>query len=134
MLAPFQVRSFRFQFPADLITSWGFEMENVILGWYILVQTGSVLLLTVFGSLQYFGTLLAPLIGVAGDRAGLRTVQCAMRAIYATLGHHADDAGLHRHAAAALRVHHRHAGGAGAPVRPGDAQRAGGRDDADRTG
>jgi len=85
MLAPFQVRSFRFQFPADLVTSWGFEMENVILGWYILVQTGSVLLLTVFGSLQYFGTLLAPLIGLAGDRIGLRNVQCAMRAVYATL-------------------------------------------------
>lgn len=85
VLSPFQVRSFRFQFPADLTTSWGFEMENVILGWYILVQTGSVLLLTVFGSLQYFGTLLAPIIGVGGDRVGLRTVQCAMRAIYATL-------------------------------------------------
>ena len=85
VLAPFQVRSFRFQFPADLITSLGFEMENVILGWYILVQTGSVLLLTVFGSLQYFGTLIAPLVGVAGDRIGHRTVLCGMRAIYATL-------------------------------------------------
>ena len=34
MLAPFQVRSFRFQFPADLATSWGIEMENLVLGWY----------------------------------------------------------------------------------------------------
>lgn len=85
MLAPFQVRSFRFQFPADLITSWGFEMENVILGWYILVHTGSVLLLTVFGSLQYLGTLLAPMLGVAGDRVGLRNVLSGMRAIYAAL-------------------------------------------------
>ena len=85
VLAPFQVRSFRFQFPADLTTSLGFEMENVILGWYILVQTGSVLMLTVFGSLQYFGTLVAPLIGVAGDRIGHRTVLCGMRAVYATL-------------------------------------------------
>ncbi len=85
MFAPFQVRSFRFQFPADLSTSWGFEMENVILGWYILVQTGSVLLLTVFGSLQYFGTLVAPLLGVAGDRIGHRTMLCGMRAIYALL-------------------------------------------------
>jgi predicted MFS family arabinose efflux permease len=82
LLAPFQVRSFRFQYPADLLTSWAIEMENVILGWYVLVATGSVLLLTAFGSLQYFGTLLAPVIGMAGDRLGHRNVLCAMRAVY----------------------------------------------------
>ena len=80
MLAPFEVRSFRFQFPADLLTSWAIEMENLVLGWYILVETGSVLLLTVFWALQYFGTLLAPMIGMAGDRLGHRPVLCAMRA------------------------------------------------------
>jgi len=84
-LAPFQVRSFRFQFPADLLTSWGSEMENVILGWYILSATGSVFLLTLFASLQYFGTLLAPVIGLGGDRLGHRTILCAMRAAYASL-------------------------------------------------
>jgi hypothetical protein len=31
----FAVRSFRFQWSADLATSWGFEMEALILGWYI---------------------------------------------------------------------------------------------------
>jgi Na+/melibiose symporter-like transporter len=85
LLAPFQVRSFRFQYPADLLTSWGGEMENLILGWYILVATGSVLLLTLFASLQYFGTLVAPMLGLAGDRLGHRNVLCAMRSIYATL-------------------------------------------------
>lgn len=85
LLAPFQVRSFRFQYPADLLTSWGGEMENLILGWYILVATGSVLLLTLFASLQYFGTLVAPLLGLAGDRLGHRNVLCAMRVVYATL-------------------------------------------------
>ena len=85
LLAPFQVRSFRFQYPADLLTSWGGEMENLILGWYILVTTGSVLLLTLFGSLQYVGTLVAPMLGLAGDRLGHRNVLCAMRAVYATL-------------------------------------------------
>ena len=48
VLAPFRVRSFRFQWPADLATSWAQEMEGVILGWYILVDTGSVVLLTLF--------------------------------------------------------------------------------------
>jgi hypothetical protein len=53
LLAPFEVRDFRRQFPADMLTSWGIEMEVLILGWYILTETGSVLLLTVYSSLQY---------------------------------------------------------------------------------
>jgi predicted MFS family arabinose efflux permease len=85
LLIPFEVRSFRFQWPADLLTSWAIEMELLILGWYILVQTGSVLLLTVFGALQYLGTLIAPMFGLAGDRLGHRNVLCAMRATYASL-------------------------------------------------
>ena len=85
ILAPFEVRSFRFQFPADLLTSWGSEMETLILGWYILTTTGSVLLLTVYGSLQYVGTLIAPMFGLAGDRLGHRVVLCSMRVIYASL-------------------------------------------------
>jgi hypothetical protein len=86
MLAPFAVRSFRFQFPADLATSWGIEMENLVLGWYILVETGSVLALTLFWALLYLGTLLAPIFGMLGDRVGHRTVLCGMRAAYAMLG------------------------------------------------
>src|ERR1051325_11115907 len=85
MLAPFEVRSFRFQFPADLATSWGMEMENLVLGWYILVETGSVLMLTLFWALQYLGTLLGPFFGLLGDRLGHRTVLCTMRAAYALL-------------------------------------------------
>jgi hypothetical protein len=41
-------------------------MEILILGWYIITRTGAVLLLTVYGSLQYVGTLIAPLFGMAG--------------------------------------------------------------------
>jgi len=85
VLAPFHVRSFRFQWPADLATSWAFEMETLILGWYVLVETRSVFMLTVFASLLYVGTLLAPMFGVMGDRIGQRNVLCAMRALYATL-------------------------------------------------
>jgi MFS family permease len=82
VLRPFAVRSFRFQWPADLATSWSFEMETLILGWYVLVATDSVLMLTLFAALQYLGTLVAPLFGVAADRAGARSVLCAMRAFY----------------------------------------------------
>jgi MFS family permease len=81
-LAPFQVRSFRFQWPADLLASWAFEMEGVILGWFVLVSTGSVLALALFGSLQFLGTLISPFYGMAGDRIGNRNLLCLMRGLY----------------------------------------------------
>ena len=84
-LAPFRIRNYRFQWPADLLTSWAFEMETLILGWYVLVETRSVLLLTVFASLNYVGTLVAPLFGVVGDRIGHRDLLAMMRATYAVL-------------------------------------------------
>jgi MFS family permease len=84
-LAPFSIRAFRFQWPADLATSWAFEMETIILGWYVLVETQSVLLLTVFASMQYVGTLISPFFGVLGDRVGHRNVLCGMRTFYAIL-------------------------------------------------
>src|SRR5262245_5215394 len=85
ILGAFRVRSFRYQWPADLLTSWAFEMETVVLGWYVLVNTGSVLWLTAFGSLQFLGTLAAPMFGVLSDRVGGRVMLCVMRAIYASL-------------------------------------------------
>ena len=84
-LAPFRIRNYRFQWPADLLTSWAFEMETLILGWYVLVETGSVLLLTLFASLSYVGTLIAPMFGVIGDRIGHRDLLAVMRATYAVL-------------------------------------------------
>lgn len=84
-LAPFRIRSFRFQWPADLLASWAFEMEGVILGWFVLVSTGSVLALAVFGSLQFLGTLISPLFGMAGDRIGNRNVLLLMRTAYLVL-------------------------------------------------
>lgn len=78
-LAPFAVRSFRFQWPADLLMSWAFEMENLILGWFILVETDSVFYLTLYGALLFVGTLLAPFSGVLGDRIGRRTTLCMTR-------------------------------------------------------
>jgi MFS family permease len=50
-----------------------------------MVHTDSVLMLGVFGSLQYLGTLAAPMFGVLGDRLGARTMLCAMRTIYGAL-------------------------------------------------
>ena len=79
ILAAFRVRSFRFQWPADLLASCAFEMETLILGWYVMTETGSVVTLTVFGSLQFLGTLASPMFGVLGDRLGARAMLCAIR-------------------------------------------------------
>jgi MFS family permease len=84
-LAPFRVRSFRYQWPADLVTAWALEMETLILGWYVLVETGSVLTLTIFAASLYFGTLIAPILGGVGDRIGHRTTLVAMRVAYMML-------------------------------------------------
>ena len=84
-LAPFSVRGFRFLWVADLLTAAAIEMEVLILGWYMLVETGSVVLLTLLGAVQFTGTLVAPLFGVFGDRIGLRTLLATMRAAYALL-------------------------------------------------
>ena len=70
---------------ADLSTSWAFEMETIMLSWYILVETQSVLLLTLFASTQYLGTLFSPVFGVMGHRLGNKRVYCAMRACYTVL-------------------------------------------------
>ena len=84
-LAPFRTPAFRWQWPADLSTAWALEMETLILGWYVLVESGSVVMLTVFGALMYVGTLLSPLIGTLGDRIGLRRLLTVMRLVYALL-------------------------------------------------
>src|SRR5262245_47978272 len=83
MGSPFAVRSFRFQWPADLITSWAFEMEALILGWYVLSTTGSVQQLVTLAALAWLGSLFSPFFGLAGDRLGHRQVICVTRGIYA---------------------------------------------------
>jgi predicted MFS family arabinose efflux permease len=60
-------------------------MEIIVLGWYVLVETQSVLMLSVFGALQYVGTLFAPMSGVLGHRIGNKRVVCAMRGCYTLL-------------------------------------------------
>jgi predicted MFS family arabinose efflux permease len=84
-LAPFRARSFRFQWAGDLVTSWAFEMETLILGWYVLTATGSVQQLVLFGALIWIGSLFSPFFGLAADRFGVRAVLCVMRGAYLVL-------------------------------------------------
>ena len=85
MPSPFSVRSFRFQWPADLATSWAFEMEALILGWYVLEATGSVQQLVLVAALAWLGSLFSPFFGVVGDRIGHRALLCLTRGAYAVL-------------------------------------------------
>jgi MFS family permease len=85
VFAPFRIRSFRLQWLSDLLVSCAFEMEALILGWYILVETGSVRLLSLFGALLYIGTLVSPSFGVVADRIGHRNLLCIMRAFYTAM-------------------------------------------------
>ena len=77
--APFAISHYRFQWIADLLISCAMEMEVPILGWYILVETKSVMMLALFGGAQYIDTLLSPLMGVAGDRLGCRNLLLILR-------------------------------------------------------
>jgi hypothetical protein len=81
--SPFAVRSFRFQWPADLATSWAFEMEALILGWYILATTGSVEQLVAVAALAWLGSLFSPFFGLLGDRIGHRELLLVTRGAYA---------------------------------------------------
>ena len=67
------------------MTSWAMEMETLVLGWYILVETGSVAMLTMFGALLFLGTLLSPMLGVVADHIGQRRIICILRTFYVVL-------------------------------------------------
>ncbi|MEE8046437.1 MAG: MFS transporter, partial [Dehalococcoidia bacterium] len=79
-LAAFGIRSFRFQWAADSMMTWGSEMETLILGWYILVATDSPFMVGVLGALRFSGTLTAPIIGVLADRISRKLMLITLRA------------------------------------------------------
>ena len=62
--AAFRTESYRFQWIANLLTSWAFEMETLILVWYVLIETDSPFFAAAIASLAYLGTLISPMIGV----------------------------------------------------------------------
>ena len=58
------------------------EMEVLILGWVVLVETDSALLLAVLAALHYGGTLISPYFGVLADRVERRSMLIIMRLAY----------------------------------------------------
>jgi MFS family permease len=76
-----RIRSFRYQWAADTFGTWAAETETLLLGWYVLVDTGSPFLVGVVGALRFGGTLLAPLYGVLADRRDRKTLLITLRAV-----------------------------------------------------
>lgn len=70
MASLFAARGFRFQWPADLATSWAFGMAALILNWSVLSSTGSVQQLVSVAALAWLGSLFAPFFGIVGERLG----------------------------------------------------------------
>ena len=81
-LAPFSSANFRNLWISDALSLWGFEMETLILAWYVLVQTDSALMVSVVGALRFGGTLISPWLGVYVDRLAKRSVMLAMRVVF----------------------------------------------------
>ena len=85
ILDAFQVRSFRFQWPSDGLTIWAFEMETLVLGWYILAATDSPALVGLIGTLRFGGTLFGPIYGALTDKFNRRLLLITDRALLAVI-------------------------------------------------
>jgi len=85
MFESLRIRSFRYQWAADTFGTWASEMETLLLGWYVLVDTGSPFLVGLVGALRFGGTLLAPLYGVLADRSDRKTLLITLRAVQAAM-------------------------------------------------
>jgi hypothetical protein len=51
----------------------------------VLVESGSVMMLVLYGALQFFGSVFSPMFGVAGDRLGYRYLFLITRGVYLAL-------------------------------------------------
>lgn len=85
LLDAFQNRSFRFQWPSDGLTIWAFEMETIILAWYILNATDSPALVGIIGALRFAGTLFGPVYGALTDKFNRRKLLIADRVTLAVI-------------------------------------------------
>jgi MFS family permease len=58
-------------------------METLVLGWYIIAETGSAFQTGLVAALRFGGTLLAPFYGVLADRVNRRDMLVVLRLTYA---------------------------------------------------
>ena len=83
--AALRKRDFRYVWSSEMLHLWATEMENLVLAWFILSETGSPLQVGLIGATRFGGTLLAPLFGAVVDRFDRRKVQIIARSLSALL-------------------------------------------------
>ncbi len=79
--AAFRQRDFRYVWSSEMLHLWATEMENLVLAWFILSDTGSPFQVGLIGATRFGGTLLAPLYGAIVDRFDRRKVQIFSRIV-----------------------------------------------------
>lgn len=78
-------RDFRYVWSSEILHLWAYEMESLVLAWFILNDTGSPLQVGLIGATRFGGTLLAPFYGTVVDRFDRRKVQIFARSSSALL-------------------------------------------------
>ena len=82
---PFRHRDFRFVWSSEMLHLWATEMENLVLAWFVLVDTGSPVQVGLIGAARFGGTLMAPVYGTVIDRFDRRKVQVFARSVNAVI-------------------------------------------------
>jgi MFS family permease len=80
------VRDFRRLWLSTIALGSAQQMELVVLGWYVLKQTDSALLVGLIGATRWWGMLFAPFGGVLADRVSRRHLLIAVQGIYLAAG------------------------------------------------
>lgn len=76
------VRDFRRLLLSTVSLGSGQQMELLALGWYVLQETNSPVLVGLIGAMRWWGMLLAPFGGVLADRVSRRNLLVAVQGVY----------------------------------------------------
>ena len=84
-LRSFRVRDFRFLWISNAAVRLAEQMQLLVLSWFVVTETGSPLLLGLFGALRFSGTLFGAAYGVVADRSNRRRLLVGGRLAICTL-------------------------------------------------
>jgi len=79
LLRSFQVRNYRFLWASSTSVRFAEQMQLLVLSWFVVTGTESLLLLGLFGALRFSGTLFGAAYGVVVDRSNRRRLLIGVR-------------------------------------------------------
>ncbi len=85
LLRSFQVRNYRFLWASNASVRFAEQMQLLVLSWFVVNETDSLLLLGLFGALRFTGTLFGAAYGVVVDRSNRRQLLIGVRLVITTL-------------------------------------------------